>query len=54
MQTTKYKKDLKKFGTILIKGKESFISEQKMEEADLPQVDPTLKSVLETFDGELV
>ena len=28
--------------------------EQKTEEADLPQADPTLKSVLETFDGELV
>jgi len=28
--------------------------EQKTEEADLSQADPTLKSVLETFDGELV
>ena len=28
--------------------------EQKAEEADLPQADPTIKSVLETFDGELV
>ena len=27
---------------------------QRREETDLPQADPTVKSVLETFDGELV